>query len=441
MEFLDVVGAASPQASVAGMTASAAIDDGLTEESRWDAAATAGELTLDLGGQFLVREVALAMYLGDQRSTSFSLEISQDGSTFTALQASQQSSGSTASFERFDVPDTQGRYVRITGTGTSDGSALGVVEAGVVGCSLSTAAAVPATPVAIDTSIFGLDPNVTPGGNFELIDWALDTPATDPGDGFAQRTQEGDLATFSDEFFFTASDGGMVFRSTIEGATTSANSSFTRSELREMLRAGNRSISTRGVNGNNWLLGYQPDPGVTTGGRGGSLKATLAINNVTSTGSDFHIGRFVIGQIHAENDEPIRLYYRKFPNNDRGYIYFAHEIRGGDDIYFVVVGPEDNDRDRQPDNQTDPLNGIALDEIFSYEINQAGSRIDVIIRRGDQDGAIIGHNFVDMAAENSGYDVIEEWNYFKAGSYTQNNTGSPTDFDMVTFYRLDNSHN
>ena len=148
----------------------------------------------------------------------------------------------------------------------------------------------------------------------------------------------------------------------------------------------------------------------------------------------------IIGQIHAESDEPIRLYYRKFPNNDRGYIYFAHEIRGGDDIYFVVVGPEDNDRDNQPDDRTDPLNGIALNEIFSYEITNAGSRIDVIIRRGDKHGEIIGHNFVDMAVENSGYDRVDEWNYFKAGTYTQNNTGSPDDFDMTTFYRLDNRH-
>lgn len=270
--------------------------------------------------------------------------------------------------------------------------------------------------------------------NFELIDWALDTPAVDPSDGFAQRTQDCDLEDFSDEFFFTASDGGMVFRSTITGATTSANSRFTRSELREMLRRGDRSISTQGVNRNNWVLGYQPDPGVPVGGRGGVLTGTLAINRVSRTGSDFHVGRMVFGQIHASSEEPIRLYYRKFPGNDRGYVYFAHEIHGGDGIYFLVVGPENDDRDSQPDEQTDPFNGIALDEVFSYEITNAGSRIDVIIRRGDQDGEIIGRNLVDMAVESCGYDTTDEWNYFKAGVYTQNNTGDSSEFDQATFY-------
>ena len=36
--------------------------------------------------------------------------------------------------------------------------------------------------------------------------------------------------------------------------------------------------------------------------------------------------------------------------------------------------------------------------------------------------------------------VPEEWMYFKAGAYTLNNTGDGTDFDQVTFYELENSH-
>ena len=65
----------------------------------------------------------------------------------------------------------------------------------------------------------------------------------------------------------------------------------------------------------------------------------------------------------------------------------------------------------------------------------------MLLRRGDADGEIIGHSFVDMAVENSGYDTVDEWNYFKAGTYTQNNTGTATDFDQTTFYRLSNTHN
>jgi poly(beta-D-mannuronate) lyase len=37
----------------------------------------------------------------------------------------------------------------------------------------------------------------------------------------------------------------------------------------------------------------------------------------------------MIGQIHASNDEPIRLYYLKLPNHEKGFIYFAHERAKG----------------------------------------------------------------------------------------------------------------
>lgn len=437
-DFLEIVAANSDQSGAGGLVAANVIDDDLSASSRWSAPVLPAQITLDLGEVRLVREVGLAVHEGDMRSVTFGVEVSDDGNTFTSVENGLQTSGDTLNFDRIDITDRAARFVRISGSATSDASEFALVEVALIGCALTDTA--PLTPSAVDTSVFALDPMVAPGQNFELIDWALDTPEEDPSDGLARRTQEEDLADFSDEFFFTAADGGMVFRSTIAGATTSANSSFTRSELREMLRAGNRSISTRGVNRNNWLLGYQPDPGVAVGGRGGLLTGTLAINSVTSSGSDFHIGRLIIGQIHAEDDEPIRLYYRKYPENERGYIYFAHEIRGGDDIYFMVVGPEFDDRDSQPEDRNEVPNGIALDEVFSYEIHQAGSRIDVIIRRGDRDGEIIGHSVVDMAVENSGYDRIDEWNYFKAGAYTQNNTGDPDDFDQVTFYRLENTH-
>ena len=96
------------------------------------------------------------------------------------------------------------------------------------------------------------------------------------GNGRADGTSERDLdAGFTDQYFFTGEDGGMVFRSTIAGVTTSTNTRYTRSELRGMLRRGNTGISTQGVNRNNWMLGYQPDPGVAVGGRNGVLRATF----------------------------------------------------------------------------------------------------------------------------------------------------------------------
>lgn len=301
---------------------------------------------------------------------------------------------------------------------------------------------------------FSVNPEVQPWENFELSDWALDAPNADNGpittpagnvfgngDGFSARTQDfnfvaGELFPGSEPFFFTGSDGAMVFKSTVGGERTSQNTSFVRSELREMLRAGDTSFSTQGVGPNNWALDHQPiNPDI--GARGGRLTATLSIDQVTSSGASGQVGRVIIGQIHAENDEPLRLYYRKLPGNTKGGIYAVHEVRGGDDINIDIIGSRSN-------NAADPVeNGIAPGELFSYEINNIGAVIEVVIRTGDSDGEIIGQLEIDMdniVAGGTGYDVLDEWMYFKAGAYTQNNTGNRNDFDQVRFYRLENTH-
>ncbi len=301
---------------------------------------------------------------------------------------------------------------------------------------------------------FGVNPDFQPWNNFDLSDWALDAPNPDNGpvttdagnvfgngDGFSARTQDfhfiaGELFPGSEPFFFTGSDGAMVFKSTVGGSRTSQNTSFVRSELREMLRAGDTSFSTQGVGPNNWALDHQPiNPEI--GARGGRLTATLSIDQVTSTGATGQVGRVIIGQIHAEDDEPLRLYYRKLPGNTKGGIYAVHEIRGGDDINFDIIGSRANDA-------ADPIeNGIEPGELFSYEVNNVGAIIEIIIRRGDSDGEIIGQLEIDMdnlVEGGTGYDVLDEWMYFKAGAYTQNNTGNGNDFDQVRFYRLENTH-
>lgn len=438
--LINVVAATDNGQSGAGNGPAGAIDDNLDPASRWASPGDAMTITFDLGERHLVREVGIAWFEGDQRIASFSILSSVDGVDFESLLADQQSSGTTSSFERYDTPDTPAQYIRIENFGNSLNTDNAIIEGTAFGCTLDTATAVFENGN-VDVADFALNPALAPGSNFELISWALDTPADLDGNGRSDRASESNLNNgFTDGFFFTGPAGGMVFRSTIGGAKTSTNTSFTRSELREMLRRGNTSISTQGVNRNNWVLGYQPDPGITVGGRNGVLRGTLAVNHVTETGDRNQVGRVIIGQIHAQGDEPARLYYRKFPENERGFIYLAHEIRNSDDIYFPVVGPVNSDLDNAPSDDENPENGIALDEIFSYEIKQRDARIDVIVRRGDSTGPIIGHNYVDMLEQNSGYDVPEEWMYFKAGAYTQNNSGDEADFDQVSFYELEKSH-
>jgi poly(beta-D-mannuronate) lyase len=283
---------------------------------------------------------------------------------------------------------------------------------------------------------YGLSPDLPPGRNFDLLGWYLSTPADDDKDGKSDRISEAELArgATDERFFFTANDGGMVFRATVAGVKTSKNTRFTRTELREMLRRGDTGINTknddRSPNKNNWVLSSAPEKALkAAGGIDGTLRATLAVNRVTETGDRSQVGRVIIGQIHAAIDEPIRLYYRKMPGNKRGSIYAAHELSGGDDIFYELIGSRRHDAADAPD-------GIALGEKFSYEIETRGNLLHVSISK---DGELRAEQTIDMSE--SGYDVDNDYMYFKAGVYNQNDTGDADDFTQATFYELEASHN
>ena len=277
------------------------------------------------------------------------------------------------------------------------------------------------------TGQFGLDPNADPWNNFDLSEWKIDTPAgeSNASDCDAQTTEPQNWNNFpsrSEEYFFTHTDGGMRFVTEIGRGTTGGNcNSRTRSELREMLRGSNTSIDTSGDNGdyrNNWALGYQPNnhagnSGESWGAREGKMSATLRVNKVTTSGSDSSRGRTVIGQIHADEDEPLRLNYKHRAGFSGGCIYAASEQRGGSDTTFMLVG------NNTSCSQDPGSSGIALGELFSYDIENDGEDIIVTIRRGDRNGSIINSVRIDLNTINGNYDVSNDWMYFKAGAYTQ----------------------
>ncbi len=276
-----------------------------------------------------------------------------------------------------------------------------------------------------------LSKNSLPSENFDLRDWKLTIPSDSDKDGRADQIKELELSSgYSDpRFFYSSDEGAMVFRCPIKGAKTSKNTTFARTELREMLRRGNDAIATKGVDKNNWVFSSTPSAShQLAGGINGVLEATLAVNHVTISGSRSQVGRVIVGQIHANDDEPLRLYYRKLPENERGSIYFAHEPRGKDDIFYELIGSLSDDAE-------DPEDGIALDEKFSYKIEVKGNSLEVTIIRPNQTD--IAH-VVDMS--NSGYDHGSQYQYFKAGVYNQNNTGKDDDYVQASFYALSNRH-
>src|SRR5277367_1496316 len=119
-------------------------------------------------------------------------------------------------------------------------------------------------------SVWALDPSKPPGGNFDLSHWKLTLP-----DASVSEIQAAQLVAgyTNASFFYTGSDGAMVFWCPVTGGTTS-ESSYPRSELREELNPPNDDV--------NW-----------TGYGSNILSAQCKVLQVPST------GKVIIGQIHS----------------------------------------------------------------------------------------------------------------------------------------------
>ena len=426
------------------------IDGDLDPDSRWsnESQGTPKNLLLDLGAVQTVKSVNIAWYKGDSRKAQFSIEASSNGTDFESIVPARQSGGTTLDFESYPLDSVQAKIIRISGNGNESNDWNSIVEVAVYGCGEPVEK--PAIPVLTERKgqgVMGLRVDQTPGENFDLSGWYVTTPADDNGDDKADSVYESELSagwTDSRYFYTDPATGGMVFRSTPAGAKTSKNTNYTRTELRGMLRRGNEAIETRVEGGfpnkNNWVFSSAPLSAQSkAGGVDGVLKATLAVNQVTRLGKDYQVGRVIIGQIHAKDDEPIRLYYRKLPRNKYGSIYYAHEPAVGKEQWIEIIGSR---ADRAPN----PDDGIALDELFSYEIEVKGKQegdltipmLHVKIIRDD--GTVVTAAPLDM--RDSGFSVEDEFMFFKAGAYSQNNSSPDPemDFDKVTFFKLDYSH-
>ena len=159
------------------------------------------------------------------------------------------------------------------------------------------------------------------------------------------------------DFFYVKNDGktDWVVYKTPNSGITSKTSKNTRTELGEKKR---------------WI----PETG-------GKLTGTLKVQHVSTTGDARAASSFavVIGQIHSDEghkNEPLKIYYKKFPGHTKGSVFWNYEINTKGDnsgrwdyssavwgYDFSVVGLEPNTYPKEPEN------GIALGEEFSYEVN------------------------------------------------------------------------
>ena len=160
-----------------------------------------------------------------------------------------------------------------------------------------------------------------------------------------------------DGFFYVENDGktDWVVYKTPNSGITSRTSSNTRTELGQKAH---------------WI----PETG-------GKLTGTLKVQHVSTTGDATKASSYavVIGQIHSDEgheNEPLKIYYKKFPGHTKGSVFWNYEINtegdnsGRFDFSTAVWGYDFSEVGSSPDSYPkDPEDGIALGEEFSYEVN------------------------------------------------------------------------
>lgn len=280
-----------------------------------------------------------------------------------------------------------------------------------------------------------------PADKFDLSNWKITLPMDGNKDGKIDEVSVKKLKNYSHPDFFHLDDNGNMVFAAPNKAITTANSSNTRSELRQMIRGTNTNIKTK-YPLNNFAIAAHP-LSKRFGSVGGKLEASLKVDHVAKRAKypnkppAFSV---VVGQIHAGKDqnlidknfgfgwgnEPIKVYYKKWPQHDTGSVFWNYERNlakddpNRTDIAYPVWGhtwksPED------PGQQ-----GIALGEEFSYEINVHGSIMYLTFTAKDKPTVKYSIDLSNNVDANGNVDELDnpygytgDWHYFKAGAYNQ----------------------
>ena len=238
------------------------------------------------------------------------------------------------------------------------------------------------------------------------------------------------------DFFYTANDdqGNWVVYKAPNAGSTHGTSNNTRTELAQVKK---------------WYPETAND----------KLTATLKVMNVSATGDARVAASYavVVGQIHSADafeNEPLKIFYKKFPGHTKGSIFWHYEINtAGEDNSvrwdfstavwgndFSVVGTEENTYPEEPKE------GIALGEEFSYEIEVKDGIMNLKFTSEGHETKTFTKNLIksdfttktDIPEQTQklfvpiGQDGVERENaytgegcFFKLGCYNQTNGKSP----------------
>jgi len=121
--------------------------------TRWSSLGIGQFITADLGSIQNICSVDIAWYNGNARMYHFVIATSTDGTTFTN-KFSGDSSGTTLNSEKYIIPATDARYVRVTVNGNTVNNWANIVELDVFGASSS----------ATSSSLYKYGPSLTLSG-------------------------------------------------------------------------------------------------------------------------------------------------------------------------------------------------------------------------------------------------------------------------------------
>lgn len=382
--------------NIAGNT----LDSDLT--TKWSANGDGEYLRYDLGAVKKISRIKIAWSQGNGRKVIFRIKAGTEPTNTENVSVGNvnviSSSGTTNDLEvyEFDSP-VYARYVRVIGYGTTD---------------LDGSATDPWTEVS-EAEIWSDFPDI------DFNHWKVTLPVDEDNNGKPDEFQPTSLINHNytelDELkpfmYDDSTDTSVVFYTYPAGSTT-ANSHFPRTELREQLTPGN--------NYDNWMV---PDGGIMEE----VLKVESISDNLESTNYDKNI--VIVGQIHgvisqedmatygfSSNAAPPLLKIKWVDGNVKAYKKsLIDETTTGIDLY---------NSDEWSDISYN-FGYVGFDK-FSVKIDVSYGKIIVTVN-----GA--SHVFEDIS--------LQKWpfeNYFKAGNYLAATNSEA--FAYVKFYQLEVSH-
>jgi hypothetical protein len=120
------ISSVKPSASQTGFPPSNVLDNNL--QTRWSNNGKGSWIQLDLGSSKNICSINIAWYKGDVRQNNFVISTSKDGSIYTIVLGSK-SSGTTLNLEKYELPVTNARYVKVTVNGNTQNDWASITEA------------------------------------------------------------------------------------------------------------------------------------------------------------------------------------------------------------------------------------------------------------------------------------------------------------------------